>query len=39
MYWDWLAFVLLAAALILIRMRQENVRREIDSLRRFAHAL
>lgn len=38
-YWDWLAFALLATILVLIRMRQENVRREIDSLRRFAHAL
>jgi|SRR5579872_1998398 len=33
------ALLLLAAVLILIRLRQEEVQREIDSMRRFAHAV
>jgi hypothetical protein len=33
-----LAYVLLAVILVMIRMRQEAVAREIDSLRRLAHA-
>ena len=33
------AFALLGVALMLIRLRQENMTREIDSLRRQAHAL
>ena len=37
-YWNWLAFMCLAAVLTLIRMRQEDMSREIDSLRRTAHA-
>jgi heme exporter protein C len=32
------ALALLAAVLVLIRLRQEEVQREIDSLRRYAHA-
>ena len=36
-YWNWLALGCLAAALITIRMRQEAVAREIDSMRRLAH--
>jgi heme exporter protein C len=38
MYWNWLAFACLATVLVMIRMRQEEVSREIDSLRRVAHA-
>ena len=37
-YWNWLAFMCLAAVLAIVRMRQENVSREIDSLRRMAHS-
>jgi len=33
-----LAYMLLAVILIMIRMRQESTSREIDSLRRLAHA-
>lgn len=35
----WLAFSLLGAAFVLLRLRQENMSREIDSLRRQAHAV
>lgn len=38
-YWNALALVCLASALVLLRWRQEGVKREIDSLRRYAHAL
>lgn len=38
-YWNLLAMILLGISLILIRMRQENMKREIESLRRFAHAM
>ena len=38
-YWNWLAVMLLAGALFLIRMRQERMQRELDALRRHAHAL
>jgi heme exporter protein C len=34
-----LALILLAVILVLIRLRQEEVQREIDSLRRYAHAI
>ena len=34
-----LAFALLGTALLMVRLRQENMSREIDSLRRQAHAL
>jgi heme exporter protein C len=37
-FWMVLAYVLLAVILVMIRMRQEAVAREIDSLRRLAHA-
>lgn len=37
-YWNWLAFMCLAAILVMVRMRQESISREIDSLRRMAHA-
>jgi heme exporter protein C len=37
-YWNWLAFMCIAAVLTMIRMRQEAMSREIDSLRRTAHA-
>jgi hypothetical protein len=33
------ALVLLAVVLSLIRLRQEEVQREIDSIRRYAHAV
>lgn len=39
LYWNILAMALLATALVLIRMRQENMKREIDAMRRYAHAL
>ena len=35
---DLLAFLLIAAALVLLRMKQEENAREIDALRRLAHA-
>jgi heme exporter protein C len=38
MYWNYLALVCLGAALAMVRMRQEEFAREIDSLRRMAHA-
>ena len=34
-----LALALLGAVLVLIRLRQEEVQREIDSMRRYAHAM
>jgi heme exporter protein C len=37
-YRDLLAFLLIAAAIVVVRMRQEMMEREIDSLRRLAHA-
>ena len=37
-YWNWLALLCLAAILVMVRMRQEDVSREIDSLRRLAHS-
>ncbi len=39
LWWNVLAMVLVASALVLLRMRQEDIRREIDALRRHAHAL
>ncbi len=38
LYWNALALLLLAIVLVMVRMRQEEVSREIDSLRRAAHA-
>jgi heme exporter protein C len=37
--WNWLAMIMLGAVLIAVRLRQEDSQREIDSLRRMAHAL
>lgn len=37
-HWNWLALLLLASMLVLIRLRQEEQQREVDSLRRMAHA-
>jgi heme exporter protein C len=37
-FWMVLAYLLLGVILVMIRMRQESVAREIDSLRRLAHA-
>jgi len=36
-YWNLLAFVCLATAMVMIRMKQDETSREIDSLRREAH--
>ena len=36
---SYVAFVLIAAALTMVRLRQETVTREIDSLRRELHAI
>ncbi|HLJ46451.1 MAG TPA: cytochrome c biogenesis protein CcsA [Bryobacteraceae bacterium] len=38
-YWNWLALAMLATTLVMLRWRQEGVKREIDALRRYAHAL
>lgn len=38
MYWNLLALFCLATVLVMVRMRQEGVAREIDSLRRLAHS-
>ena len=38
-YWNWLPMLMLAAVFIAVRMRQEQVQREIDALRRHAHAI
>jgi heme exporter protein C len=39
LYWNFLAVILFAIVLVAIRMRQEAVRREVDGLRREAHAI
>jgi heme exporter protein C len=39
LYWNLLALLLFAIVLTLLRMRQEEVRRELDALRREAHAI
>jgi heme exporter protein C len=39
LWWNVLAMALVAASLVLLRMRQESIRRELDALRRYAHAL
>jgi heme exporter protein C len=36
-YWNWVALMCLAAVLVMVRMRQEDMSRQIDSLRRMAH--
>lgn len=38
LWWNFLALLMLSAALILIRTRQETMKLEIDALRRHAHA-
>jgi len=38
-WWNYLALAIVALILIMVRMRQEDMRREIDSMRRWAHAL
>ena len=38
-YWNWLALALIGSTLVMLRWRQEGVKREIDALRRYAHAL
>jgi heme exporter protein C len=38
LYWNFLAILMIATALVLIRTRQEATAREIDSLRRLANA-
>jgi heme exporter protein C len=37
--WNWLAMILICVIFILLRLRQEEMRREIDGLRRLAHAV
>jgi heme exporter protein C len=37
-WWNFLALIMLATVLVLIRMRQEAMQREIDTMRRYAHA-
>jgi heme exporter protein C len=39
MYWNLLALLCLATVLVLLREHQEERRRELDSLRRAAHAI
>ncbi len=36
--WNWLTLILLMTIFILLRLRQEQARRDIDGLRRLAHA-
>jgi len=38
LFWNVLAFLMLETALILVRMRQQGIQSEIESLRRYAHA-
>jgi heme exporter protein C len=38
LWWNLLALLMLSAALILVRMRQQSIEREIETLRRYAHA-
>ena len=38
LYMNWLAIMLLAAIFVLLRLRQEEMRREVDGLRRLVHA-
>ena len=37
--WNWLALILLMTIVVLLRLRQEEMQREIDGLRRLAHAV
>ena len=36
--WNWLTLILLMTIFILLRLRQEEARRDIDGLRRLVHA-
>ena len=36
--WNWLTLILLMTVFILLRLRQEETRRDIDGLRRMVHA-
>jgi heme exporter protein C len=36
--WNWFTLILLMIVFVLLRLRQEEMRRDIDGLRRFAHA-
>jgi heme exporter protein C len=38
-YWNLLALMLFAIVLVLVRIRQEETRREIDGMRQAAHAI
>ncbi len=39
MMWNWLALLMLGTVMTLVRLRQEETQREIDYVRRMAHAL
>ena len=39
MMWNWLALLMLGTVMTMIRLRQEETQREIDYVRRMAHAL
>ncbi|HUQ91673.1 MAG TPA: cytochrome c biogenesis protein CcsA [Bryobacteraceae bacterium] len=39
LFQNWAALLLLAIVLVAVRMRQEDVQREVESLRRYAHAI
>jgi hypothetical protein len=38
LFLNWFVILLIAAVLLMLRMRQEDQQREIDALRREAHA-
>jgi heme exporter protein C len=38
LFWNVLVFLMLETALVLVRMRQQSIQSEIESLRRYAHA-
>ena len=38
-YWNLLALILFGLVLVLVRLRQEEMRREIDGMRQMAHAI
>jgi heme exporter protein C len=38
LFWNVLIFLMLETALVLVRMRQQSIQSEIESLRRYAHA-
>jgi len=39
LFHNWGALMLLAAVMVVVRMRQEDIQREVESLRRYAHAV